>query len=42
MSVFGGPKLDTTDYPTAPEAVGALPWEAQGENEADVVLGAEA
>ena len=42
ISMFGGPKLDMTDYPTAPEAVGELPWEAQNFSEADVVLGAEA
>lgn len=41
VGAFGGPKLDMTDYPTAPEAVGNLPWEAQDVDEAEVVMGAE-
>lgn len=39
VGAFGGPKLDMTDYPTAPQAVGELPWEAQNLSEGDVVLG---
>lgn len=42
IAAFGGPKLDMTDYPTAPEAVGELPWEVQDASEVDVVMGADA
>lgn len=38
---FGGPKLDMTDYPTAPPLVGELPWEAQQTQQQDVALGAD-
>ena len=41
ISTFGGPKLDMTDYPTAPQPVGELPWEAQQTQQEDLALGAD-
>lgn len=41
VGAFGGPKLDVADYPTAPEAVSDLPWEAQDTGKAEVVIGAD-
>lgn len=40
ISTFGGPKLDMTDYPTAPPLEGKLPWEAQAQQQ-DVAIGAD-
>ena len=41
ITTLGGPKLDMTDYPTAPPLVGQLPWDAQDTSQEDMVLGAD-
>ena len=41
ITSLGGPSLDMTNYPTAPKAVGQLPWEAEHANQEDLALGAD-
>ena len=41
MNTLGGPKLDMTEYPTAPSLIGQLPWEAQDTTQEDMALGAD-
>ena len=41
INTLGGPKLDMTEYPTAPALVGLLPWEAQDASQEDMALGAD-
>lgn len=41
INTLGGPKVDMTDYPTAPALIGELPWEAQDTTQEDMALGAD-
>ncbi|KAL3158206.1 hypothetical protein ABBQ38_010462 [Trebouxia sp. C0009 RCD-2024] len=41
INSLGGPKLDMSEYPTAPSLVGQLPWEAQDASQEDMALGAD-
>ena len=41
INTLGGPKLDMTEYLTAPLLIGELPWKAQDTTQEDMAFGAD-